>query len=133
MIRRRTFRSPAGIAELFLAGNAVPGPNFRAEAETLLAEYRAALDDAGFAPENALLLRFHLSDPVNQYPQLAPLVAEYDLPIAVIGQPPADGNRVALESWLWSATPRHYEARFFHVKETTAGNSCEQLIKNIIE
>ena len=126
MIRCRTFRSPAGIAELFLAGTAAPGASFRAEAETLLAEYRTALADAGIAPENALLLRFHLSDPVNQYPQLAPLVAEYDLPIAVIGQPPADGSRIALESWLWSAVPRRYEARFFHVKETTAGNSYEQ-------
>ena len=126
MIRRRTFRSSAGITEEFLAGVAAPGPGFRAEAETLLAEYRAALDEAGIAPGNALLLRFHLSDPVNQYPQLEPLVADCDVPIAVIGQPPADGSRIALESWLWSAAPRHYEARFFHAAETTAGNSYEQ-------
>ena len=126
MIRCRTFRSAAGITEFFFAGSAAPGAGFRAEAETLLAEYRAALDTAGVAPGNALLLRFHLSDPVNQYPQLQLLLADCDIPVAVIGQPPAGGSRIALESWLWSAAPRHYEARFFQVTETTAGNSYEQ-------
>lgn len=126
MIRRRTFRSAAGITEEFLAGTAAPGPGFRAEAETLLAEYRAALDAAEIAPEGTLLLRFHLSDPVNQYPQLVPLVADFDLPVSVIGQPPADGSRIALESWIWRTAPRHYEARFFQVKETAEGNSYKQ-------
>ena len=126
MIRRSTFRSAVGITEEFFSGIADPAEDFRTEAEALIDEYGAALAAAGCAPEGTLLLRFHLSDAVNQYPILKEVIRQMDLPVAVVGQAPASGSRIALESWVWHRAPRHYEARFFRVEESTAGDSYEQ-------
>ena len=126
MIYRRIFRSAGGIAEGFFSGCAEPGPDFRSDAASLLAEYREALAGSGLHSEGTLLLRFHLSDPVNQRQALREVTEELDLPVAVIGQPPTGGSRIALEAWVWSSLPRRYEARFFQRSGTAAGNSYEQ-------
>ena len=92
--------SPAGsAAEHFFTVIPVPGKSFAAEAEELLAEYRKVIADAGCSFESEFLLRFHCSDIVNQAPILRKMLADSTSFISMIGQPPAEGSRIALEAW----------------------------------
>ena len=81
----------SGMGERYFAMSSVPGTCFQAEAEELLARYREKA--AGTLP---IWLRFHLSDIANQAGILRQIVG-MELPL--VGQPPVNGSRLALEAY----------------------------------
>jgi len=101
--------SDGALAEHWFAMSSVPGRTFRDEAAALLARY------AGLAAGTARVwLRFHLSDIANQAAELREIVGA-DVPM--VGQPPADGGRIALEAYhISGAAP-----------EPAVGDGCREL------
>ncbi len=94
------FFSPNGLAEHYLAMTARPGGNFQRQAEELLERLTAAA-----AGKRFLQLRFHLSDVVNQAPLLRELCRSFDVPLSLVGQPPVNSAKLALDAWLVSPSP----------------------------
>lgn len=84
-----------GARERFFCMTAEPGACFEEELRSLLGRYRD-LEGGG---EDEFLLRFHVSDPVRQSEILRRMVGKRCSYVSVVGQPPANGSRVALEAW----------------------------------
>lgn len=101
MFRHAEFFAENGITEHFFAGEASPAGSFKEEAEALLAEYISSAARHGCSLESEMLLRFHLSDITNQAPFLKELLNGKSSFISIVGQPPANGGRIALEAWHW--------------------------------
>lgn len=101
MLRHAEFFAGNGIREHFFAGEASPAESFKEEAEALLAEYISIAARHGCSLESEMLLRFHLSDITNQAPFLKELLNGKSSFISIVGQPPANGGRIALEAWHW--------------------------------
>lgn len=98
--------------EVFFAGEAAKGKNFAEEIASLLQEYTEAMTQTGCSPESEVLLRFHVSDPANQYPVLRKALAGRKGGfVSVIGQPPASGSRVAVEAWHWQGVTEQNKLR----------------------
>ncbi len=91
MAELNVFSPPGGVAEFFYAMQSTPGRNFEAELRELLVRYRER--SAGTIP---VWIRFHLSDIANQTAIVRQLAGPEP---ALIGQPPADGARIALEAY----------------------------------
>lgn len=112
MISHTTFTGSAGMPEVFFAGEAAKGKNFAEEIASLLQEYTEAMTQTGCSPESEVLLRFHVSDPTNQYPVLRKALAGRKGGfVSVIGQPPASGSRVAVEAWHWQGVTEQNKLR----------------------
>ena len=112
MISHTTFTGSAGMPEVFFAGEAAKGKNFAEEIASLLQEYTEAMTQTGCSPESEVLLRFHVSDPANQYPVLRKALAGRKGGfVSVIGQPPASGSRVAVEAWHWQGVTEQNKLR----------------------
>ena len=99
MFMHSQFTSQGSCSEHFFSVCAKPGKNFAGEAESLLEEYHEAIAGAGCSVDSEFLLRFHCSDIVNQKPILKKLLGDRPSFVSMIGQPPADLSRVALEAW----------------------------------
>jgi enamine deaminase RidA (YjgF/YER057c/UK114 family) len=87
------FTGKSGLTERFFAGTARPGKSFRDECEELLARCQASL---GRKPQ---LLRMHVSDIANQAGIAAALTASLGAAVAVVGQAPICGSRLAVEAY----------------------------------
>ena len=98
MIMHSAFSAGAG-EEHFFTLTPARGETFAGEAEDLLAEYRSAIGRFGCSADSEYLLRFHCSDVVNQAPILKNILKGCDSFVSIIGQPPAEGGRIALEAW----------------------------------
>lgn len=90
-----SFSAPHGLAERFYAMTASPGKNFEEEAHELLTRYQ----DLTPRENSEFMLRFHLSDITTQAPVLKSLLGERAAFVSMVGQPPANGARIALEAW----------------------------------
>ena len=84
-----------GAEECFFCMTAEPGASFEEELRSLMARYR----NLGGGEEDEFLLRFHVSDPVRQSAPLRRITGERNSYVSIVGQPPANGARVALEAW----------------------------------
>lgn len=84
-----------GARERFFCMTAEPGACFEEELRSLLDRYH----ELGGGGEDEFLLRFHVSDPVRQSEILLRMTGERSSYVSVVGQPPANGSRVALEAW----------------------------------
>ena len=84
-----------GAEERFFCMTAEPGASFEEELRSLMARYR----NLGGGEEDEFLLRFHVSDPVRQSAPLRRITGERNSYVSIVGQPPANGARVALEAW----------------------------------
>ena len=84
-----------GAEERFFCMTAEPGASFEEELQSLMARYR----NLGGGEEDEFLLRFHVSDPVRQSAPLRQITGERNSYVSIVGQPPANGARVALEAW----------------------------------
>ena len=112
MIAYSTFTGSAGMPEFFFAGEAARGENFAEEIASLLQEYTAIMAETNCSEESEVLLRFHISDPANQYPVLRKALAGRKGGfVSVIGQPPASGARAALEAWHWQGVTEQHKHR----------------------
>ena len=89
------WRGKSGAQEHFFCMTAEPGASFEAELRSLMDRYR----ELGGGGEDEFLLRFHVSDPVRQSETLRRMAGERNSYVSVVGQPPANGARVALEAW----------------------------------
>ncbi len=94
------FAPKSGVEEHFFAGTASPGDDFITEAEALFGAFDAATARYGCCGDELFLLRLHLSDPANQCRRLAPLLAGRKGYVSIVGQPPVEGGRIALEAWF---------------------------------
>lgn len=84
-----------GAAEQFFCMTAQPGGSFDEELHDLMGRYHRQGGDGG----GELLLRFHVSDPARQAASLRRAMAGRSSYLSIVGQPPANGARVALEAW----------------------------------
>ena len=75
------------------------GGSFTEEVLALREEYRRAIAGFGCSADSEFLLRFHCSDVVNQAPILKKMLGDCNSFVSIIGQPPADKCRLALEAW----------------------------------
>ena len=90
------------------------------------------------------LLRFHVSDPVRQLAPLRRMIGERNSYVSIVGQPPANGARVALEAWhiggmlgkrrraepggaVVEALRAHYRLFLAGKREFSAPDSCGQM------
>ena len=106
MIMHSAFSAGAG-EEHFFTLTPARGETFAGEAENLLAEYRSAIGRFGCSADSEYLLRFHCSDVVNQAPILKNILKGCDSFVSIIGQPPAEGGRIALEAWHLLPMKKH--------------------------
>ena len=106
MIMHSAFSAGAG-EEHFFTLTPARGETFAGEAEDLLAEYRSAIGRFGCSADSEYLLRFHCSDVVNQAPILKNILKGCDSFVSIIGQPPAEGGRIALEAWHLLPMKKH--------------------------
>lgn len=129
-----TFTGKSGLTERFYAGTARPGKSFREECAELLAACEASL---GGVPS---VMRFHVSDISNQVADIAALTAKMQVAVAVVGQAPVGGSRVAVEAYRLEPSPavaladgvmslrlRHYELLFLGSAPTALLGSGPQM------
>ena len=139
MFRHAEFFAENGITEHFFAGEASPAGSFKEEAEALLAEYISSAARHGCSLESEMLLRFHLSDITNQAPFLKELLNGKSSFISIVGQPPANGGRIALEAWHWCGSKlkqlhdgalecvtKNYRILWFQMPDPAVAGSAEQ-------
>ena len=101
IIQHSQFTDASGVKEHFFSGTSSAEKNFAAEAESLIAAYDEKCAETGVDRESEVLLRFHLSDITNQAHILEEILKGRDSFISVVGQPPANKSRIALEAWHW--------------------------------
>ena len=139
MILHTDFSTGSGLDEHFFTAVSCRGPNFQEEAGELLKRYAGACADFGCSQESEVFLRFHLSDVVNQEPFLKKMLGDRSAFVSIVGQPPANDGRIALEAWHWKGNIRknrcaeslevlldHYKALWFRVPELQGQGSAEQ-------
>jgi enamine deaminase RidA (YjgF/YER057c/UK114 family) len=137
MISHIDFSTLYNIKEDFFTAAAAPGENFEQEAAAVLKEYENALPLYGCSRDTEMLLRFHLSDVTNQVHILKELLQDRCACISIIGQPPVNGSRIALEAWHWSGitkeknrslkvTTRNYAPLWFNLEELDSVGSYDQ-------
>ena len=100
-IKYSQFIDGKGAEEHFFTLTSAVGKNFAAEAEALLTAYETECKNRGVSCESEILLRFHLSDITNQAHILEKLLKGRNSFFSVVGQPPANSSRIALEAWHW--------------------------------
>ncbi len=99
MVLHSGFEAENGCCEHFFSAVSHPGYDFADEAESVLSEYDHQAAEYGCSVRTEFLLRFHLSDVANQAPVLRRILAGRNSFVSIVGQPPADGARLALEAW----------------------------------
>lgn len=137
MVSHAEFSTLNGIKEDFFTVLSTPRSDFKREAAELLERYENALTQYGCSPKTEMLLRFHLSDVTNQAPALKELLSNRSACISITGQPPAGGQRIALEAWHWSGMTKeksaalhialkNYKPLWFNLEEVSATGSYDQ-------
>ena len=129
-----------GAEERFFCMTAEPGASFEEELHSLMTRYR----NLGGGEEDEFLLRFHVSDPVRQSAALRRMIGERNSYVSMVGQPPANGARVALEAWhiggmlgkrhmaeqggtVVEALRAHYRLFLAGKREFSSPDSCGQM------
>ena len=109
IVSHAEFTSVEGVREDFFAAGGVAKDYFADEAKELLAVYDNELARYGCSPDSEILLRIHLSDVTNQINILKELLKNRKSFISIVGQPPVDGRRIAIESWHWQSVEKQVE------------------------
>ena len=129
--------SGRGVPEMFCSLTADRGKNFVAECESLFRRYIGLL--SGFTP---VWVKLHLSDIVNQAPYARKIFAPFGNVVVLIGQPPANGARIALEAWnlpggvtrsadgMWNL--ENYDLHFFNMPESVVSGSEAQMHEEFV-
>ena len=125
-LRWSVFDPGRGRRECFCSVEAEPGafPDIQAELAALWGAYEDKLAREGLTAGDELLLRFHLSDAANQGGLLRRTLG--GRPASITEQPPADGSRVSLESWLVAGETH---CRVVYSPVVTEGNSFDQMYR----
>ena len=137
MSERTVFSSGNGIPEMFCTLTAMPGSDFTAECKGLFEQYLKEL--SGFVP---VWVKLHLSDVTTQAQIARSIFGCFADRLVLVGQPPANGARIALESWNLSKTAmndggmwhlENYDLRFYHTPELSTRGSCDQMNEELLK
>ncbi|MDD3155368.1 MAG: Rid family hydrolase [Victivallaceae bacterium] len=116
MLEKTEFHSGAtGVDEIFFAMNSIPRRgDFRGEAAALLDRYLAAS-----AGTHCVFCRLHVSDIANQYEILMDLCQARGIEdtVAIIGQRPLDGGKIALEAWHFGRSLQNVTVKVVRMPE----------------
>ena len=130
MSERTVFSSGKGLPEMFCTLTAAPGESFAVECKALFDKYVNQLN--GFVP---VWVRLHLSDVTTQGASAREIFKPFADRLALVGQPPANGARVALDAWHLSKAAlningmwhlENYDLRFFNTE--TLSSTVDRVI-----
>ena len=134
MIRHSVFAGEAGMSEVFFAGESSPGASFAEELTALMREYETKCADAGCSPETEILLRFHVSDPANQQPELKKqLAGRKGGFVSTVGQRPVSGARVSLEALHWQGVNETHKQRTRNALTVTLKDGVLAVLHSLAE
>ena len=131
MCERTLFSTGKGLDEMFCTLTAVPGKDFAAECEELYSRYISML--SGFTP---VWVKLHLSDITNQAECAKRIFGALGSVLVLIGQPPVNGARAALEAWHLPEAAMHrggewnlenFDLHFFNTPEFNSSGSEAQM------
>ena len=136
MSERTVFSTGKGIPEMFCTLTSIPGTGFAAECEALYNEYLKQLSD--FVP---VWVRLHLSDVTTQGPVARKIFQAFADKLILVGQPPANGARAALDAWhlpqkvmnrdgKWHL--ENYDLYFFNSPELKGSGSFDQMHEEFV-
>ncbi len=136
MSERTVFSTGKGIPEMFCTLTSIPGAGFAAECEALYHEYIRQLTD--FVP---VWVRLHLSDVTTQGALAREIFRDFADRLILVGQPPANGARVALDAWhlprkvmnkpgKWHL--ENYDLHFFNSPELKSSGSYDQMHEEFV-
>ena len=101
IVSHAEFTNARGVREDFFTASGAVDECFAQEAEALFAAYESELAKYGCSLASEMLLRIHLSDVTNQLEILKSVLKDRCSFISIIGQPPVDNRRIAIEAWHW--------------------------------
>lgn len=131
MCERTRFSTGKGLEEMFCTLTAVPGSDFASECEELYNRYISMLAD--FSP---VWVKLHLSDITNQAECAKRIFSGLEGVLVLIGQPPANGARLALEAWHLPKAAMHrngewnlenFDLHFFNTPQLSTSGSDAQM------
>ena len=138
IVAHNEFTGSDGIREDFFTASGVIKDSFAEEAEALFAAYDNELAGYGCSAASEMLLRIHLSDITNQIDTLKAIVKDRSSFISIVGQPPVDNRRIAIEAWHWHGAEKrcsgdaleislqNYPVFWFKKDELSASGSFDQ-------
>ena len=136
MSERTVFSSGKGLPEMFCTLTAVPGESFAAECKALFDKYVKQLEN--FVP---VWVRLHLSDVTTQGATAREIFKPFADRLALVGQPPANGARLALDAWHLPKTAlntngmwhlENYDLRFFNTEMLSSSGSFDQMHEEFV-
>ena len=136
MSERTVFSSGKGLPEMFCTLTSVPGNSFVEECKTLFDQYVKNLSD--FSP---VWVRLHLSDVTTQGAIARDIFSTFADRLVLVGQPPANGARLALDAWHLSKKAlqtggkwhlENYDLRFFNTANLQSSGSYDQMHEEFV-
>lgn len=136
MSERTVFSTGNGIPEMFCTLTSIPGTGFAAECEALYKRYLTYLAD--YVP---VWIRLHLSDVTSHGAIAREIFQIFSDRLILVGQPPANGARVALDAWhlprkvinnggKWHL--ENYDLHFFNSPELKSSGSFDQMHEEFV-
>ena len=138
IVSHAEFTNAGGIREDFFTASGAVKECFAEEAEALFAAYESELAKYGCSLASEMLLRIHLSDVTNQIEILKAILKDRCSFVSVIGQPPVDNRRIAIEAWHWQGAGKrvngdalemslaNYKVLWFQKETLQASGSFDQ-------
>ena len=138
IVAHAEFTGAEGIREDFFTASGVIKNSFAEEAAELFAIYDSSLAQYGCSLNSEMLLRIHLSDVTNQLETLNEIIKDRKSFISIVGQPPVDNRRIAIEAWHWQnvemqangdaleVSLKNYPVLWFKKDELAASGSFDQ-------
>ena len=136
MSERTVFSSGKGLPEMFCTLTALRGESFAAECQALFDKYVKQLEN--FVP---VWVRLHLSDVTTQGAIAREIFKPFADRLALVGQPPACGARLALDAWHLPKTAlningmwhlENYDLRFFNTETLSSSGSFDQMHEELV-
>jgi len=138
IVSHAEFTSSGGIREDFFTAYCSEKEYFAEEAEALFAAYESELAQYGCSQDSEMLLRIHLSDVTNQFEILKTILKDRRSFVSIVGQPPVDNRRIAIEAWHWQGAEKrvngdalemnlnNYQALWFKKENLRSAGSFDQ-------
>ena len=139
IVSHAEFTNAGGIREDFFTASGAVKECFAEEAEALFAAYESELAKYGCSLASEMLLRIHLSDVTNQIEILKAILKDRCSFVSVIGQPPVDNRRIAIEAWHWQGAGKsmngdaleisleNYKVLWFKKENLQSGGSFDRI------
>lgn len=141
---RATIASACGDTEFFMTVTAPREMDLTSGLAILLSDYDTCLTECGLDSTTEIYLRFFLSDVTNDASRVqnALNLRQISSQVLIVGQPPANGAKIALEAYHFRGTPpiqkrllpdnilhltfKHYQGFYWRTPHVSPGNSSAQ-------